>query len=114
MVEDVRKQHGVESAIGIWQSSAVEQRHRNPGASSLGDLEAPDAEVASGLQQLHGERPISTPHIEHGGILRKHCGNRGGQRARATPLDVSLVQPLDRVHRRRMRRILRKKLDNTV
>jgi hypothetical protein len=114
VVQDIREQHDIEIVVRKRQMNPVESARRNPRIVSLGYFEPADSKVRALAHDFFSERTIPGSYVEDAGISRNKGCNRRSQRTHPALPDVAIMQPFDRIHRRRMRRMLRKKLDSTV
>ena len=114
VMQDVDEEHDVDGAVGHGQVTAVEAINGYRGAGPSEDVHGADRDVRPRANDLTGDPPVTGAHVEGTCAPGQPWRDPSGEHPCPPAHDRSLVHPLDRPHRRRSPRMLRKKLDNTV
>jgi len=114
MVEHIRVEGDIETAIGSWDRPAVKGTGRDSRLRPRVHFEPFDVQVGTSPAQLVREPAVPGPHVQHRAALGDERRQVASQNAHSAGRDVAFVERIEKAHVRRMPRMLTKKLDSTV
>lgn len=114
MVEHVREEGDIETAIGSWDRAAVKGAGRDSRLRPQVHFEPFDVQVGTSSAQFIREPAVPGPHIQDRAALGDERREVASQNAHPAGRHIAFVEPIEKAHVRRMPRMLTKKLDSAV
>lgn len=114
MVEHIREEGDIETAIGSGDRPAVKGAGRDSRLRPHVHFESFDVEVGTSPAQLIREPAVPGPHVQDRAALGDERREVASQDAHSADRHVAFVERIEKAHVRRMPSMLTKKLDSTV